>query len=765
VPYDIELMSIGEDSYPLLDRCSDKINRIQDQFRFHLTAVPHRQSGIAFRRSRYLTSDIWDFLRDHRTKFGGHRPYIIAFVTTPLASSKLTNLFGSHEATEGLACVTTFGAAQYVREESRYCCYYLVRYALSFVNPLIKSHTDEARKNCYFHSKIYKKDIRGSMDSGYICDSCMEQLDKPPPGSTAHQLSEEEREALRKLRLFVSDDLPYAIVMKGGGVKGLAFAGALKELEKHFWFNRHVGTSAGAIAAVLLAAAYTPAELKDLLLQKDFCDFMDASAWRLPFNLLFRQGLYPGEAFRAWVARLLSAKINILAEVTMATLNGALIYATRRGTGTLVFDSLGQRSDAAAAYAVRCSMSIPIFFVPAEVDGRRVFDGGLRNNFPLKRFLDTNPRSQFIALYLGKPDYASRRWIGSELLDIFIEGEEREAVDQNRANVVVIDTSPVGTVDFRLTDEEKQFLLKVGKAAALRFLYERKLDNGPSQEDVAVAHEDAETSRAAVRQLRARRRARSLFRVVCVILVLAALFWFHAFGFLAKEYKSIVAPQRKGGAQTAAMIAIGNVDLGDQRQFVVTKLGPPRHENNSTSTTCDDYEFPFAKLQLEYNRDDQLEFIYIVATTGEYRPDVIGRYYSGVPPEKSCLGCFTFGAAPVDAKPLYFGMSGDGGEPAVYVEKFETAFSWNRYVYLIQTSEGRSEPGKDGLLSGLSEISKAAGHNPFADDLRSLSATSHKEMMDLRRRFRPNAFALARRLVNGVLETEDRTIGYADCTR
>lgn len=49
---------------------------------------------------------------------------------------------------------------------------------------------------------------------------------------------------------FVSGDLPYAIVMEGGGVKGLAFVGALMEIEEHFYFDRHVGISAGAIAAV-----------------------------------------------------------------------------------------------------------------------------------------------------------------------------------------------------------------------------------------------------------------------------------------------------------------------------------------------------------------------------------------------------------------------------------------------------------------------------------------------------------------------------------
>lgn len=52
------------------------------------------------------------------------------------------------------------------------------------------------------------------------------------------------------------------VVFDGGGARGLALNGAIDALEKHgFGFNRLVGTSAGAIAATLVAAGYTGAEL------------------------------------------------------------------------------------------------------------------------------------------------------------------------------------------------------------------------------------------------------------------------------------------------------------------------------------------------------------------------------------------------------------------------------------------------------------------------------------------------------------------------
>ena len=61
------------------------------------------------------------------------------------------------------------------------------------------------------------------------------------------------------------------IIFKGGGVKGVAYAGALLQLEQ---FNRLkeiqrvAGTSAGAITAALYAVGYTPKEIEKLSLEE-----------------------------------------------------------------------------------------------------------------------------------------------------------------------------------------------------------------------------------------------------------------------------------------------------------------------------------------------------------------------------------------------------------------------------------------------------------------------------------------------------------------
>jgi predicted acylesterase/phospholipase RssA len=91
--------------------------------------------------------------------------------------------------------------------------------------------------------------------------------------------------------------------MKGGGVKGLAFAGAIQELEKYYRFDTFVGTSAGAVAAALLAAGASGIALETELREKPFRDFLDASRLlRVPFTL-FALGGHPGDEVVNWTSR------------------------------------------------------------------------------------------------------------------------------------------------------------------------------------------------------------------------------------------------------------------------------------------------------------------------------------------------------------------------------------------------------------------------------------------------------------------------------
>ncbi len=74
----------------------------------------------------------------------------------------------------------------------------------------------------------------------------------------------------------MTDEMRADLVFEGGGVKGIALAGAFSILEEHGFPTQNVaGTSAGAVVGSLVAAGYTAKELHDLLQETPFSSFED----------------------------------------------------------------------------------------------------------------------------------------------------------------------------------------------------------------------------------------------------------------------------------------------------------------------------------------------------------------------------------------------------------------------------------------------------------------------------------------------------------
>ncbi|RZL14582.1 MAG: patatin, partial [Hymenobacter sp.] len=60
------------------------------------------------------------------------------------------------------------------------------------------------------------------------------------------------------------------LVLSGGGAKGLAHVGVLKELEKnHIPIDYIVGTSMGAVVGAMYASGYSPADIEQIVLSKE----------------------------------------------------------------------------------------------------------------------------------------------------------------------------------------------------------------------------------------------------------------------------------------------------------------------------------------------------------------------------------------------------------------------------------------------------------------------------------------------------------------
>lgn len=208
------------------------------------------------------------------------------------------------------------------------------------------------------------------------------------------------------------------LVFEGGGVWGIAYEGALAELEAQqavdFGALKRVGgASAGAITACLLAVGYAPDEIGKILKDTKFSKFQDQDFGyaRDTARLLTEYGWYKGDAFLKWLRTQIAEgikKVNTALDIkwtvkrpTFSDLAHwhSLVSAKGQKLPALYVVGSNLSSQNREIYsaehsgslriedAVRRSMSIPIFFACARGDKRDVIvDGGLTWNYPVNIF-------------------------------------------------------------------------------------------------------------------------------------------------------------------------------------------------------------------------------------------------------------------------------------------------------------------------------------------------------------------------------------------
>ncbi len=157
--------------------------------------------------------------------------------------------------------------------------------------------------------------------------------------------------------------------MSGGGARGLAHIGVLKVLVREgITVDCLAGTSMGGLIAAAYAVGMSPAEIEQqALVMARWRHLVGLADRRLP-----RRGLLRGDRLLAYFER-------CLGQCTFAELDVPLaLVAVDLDTGQEVVLREGS-----VARAVRATVAVPGLIAPAEMDGRRLADGGLLNNLPV----------------------------------------------------------------------------------------------------------------------------------------------------------------------------------------------------------------------------------------------------------------------------------------------------------------------------------------------------------------------------------------------
>ena len=293
-------------------------------------------------------------------------------------------------------------------------------------------------------------------------------------------------------------------VFEGGGVKGIALAGAVAVAEEHgYRWSNVAGTSAGAIMAALIAAGYSAREIKKIMEELDYSKFKDEGTLdKLPLgkiaSLIFEKGIYEGEFFLNWIKGLLREKnVHTFSDLIMEEFKDDERYRfklrvvasdiSRSRMLVLPQDiaDYGIRpEDLNVAYAIRMSMSFPFFFEPVKLRNMKtdqvsyVIDGGALSNFPVWLF-DTEggmPEWPTFGFKLVEPGYGSPNEVKgpisylTALISTMTEAHDARYIEDGAfVRTIPIPTLGVQTTEFDLSREKSDALNQSGRQPAEEF--------------------------------------------------------------------------------------------------------------------------------------------------------------------------------------------------------------------------------------------------------------------------------------------------------
>jgi NTE family protein len=274
-------------------------------------------------------------------------------------------------------------------------------------------------------------------------------------------------------------------VFEGGGVKGIALAGAAAAaLDEGYQFDQTVGTSAGAMVASLVSAGFGPGELRQAVTEIDWPGLTAKSALRKNVSMIFRLGFHSGSKLEAVLRRLLGSKgVRSFGDLPDGSL---MVVATdlNHGRGIVLPNDLpGLGHDPRAfsvARAVLMSSSVPFVFEPVRLSDRvtgeelMMADGAITARFPAQ-LVPRNPASVGFRLR-PPPDHHPHHEIkGPVSLATAVIGAGISAREDlppmcgplDRVVEVVVDHD---SLDFDVSPALAAELFDIGYAAALKQL-------------------------------------------------------------------------------------------------------------------------------------------------------------------------------------------------------------------------------------------------------------------------------------------------------
>ena len=278
-----------------------------------------------------------------------------------------------------------------------------------------------------------------------------------------------------------------ALVLSGGGAKGFAHIGVLRELEKNnIKIDCIVGNSIGAVIGALYSVGYTPDEIEEIMEDLSLRDSLkdnpnrtdiplekrlsnDQYAFSIKydsnFNFYLPKGLKNSQKGYLYLKNLLS-KAEDISDFDKLPIPLRVI-ATNLDTGKAAVFKSGD-----LAKVVTASAAIPSIFDPVKIDGTYYIDGMISRNFPVEDAIDMGAN-----IIIGVNVGADLNNHTSSNYNIFTTAEQLLAIQsssttdfQKKLTSILIEPnlSNYKSVDY----DEISEIVKIGEKAAVEKLPE-----------------------------------------------------------------------------------------------------------------------------------------------------------------------------------------------------------------------------------------------------------------------------------------------------
>jgi NTE family protein len=275
-----------------------------------------------------------------------------------------------------------------------------------------------------------------------------------------------------------------AVVLSGGGAKGMAHIGALKVIERAgIPVDIVTGTSMGSIIGGLYAIGYNADLLDSIVRQQDWLFVLSDKEDLSHQSLMERQKQNTYQLTRAMMlGKKDVADGGIIKGKNLATLFQRLTAGYNDPTDfsklpipfacvatNIVDNSEHDFHDGRLAQAMRASMAIPAVFAPVKVGDKVLVDGGLRNNYPADLAREMGADIIIGVTVQGEPRTADDLGSTASILGQIVDVNCKNKYDDNLAITDVpirVNTKGYGAASF--TKVAIDTLIRRGEEAAMQ---------------------------------------------------------------------------------------------------------------------------------------------------------------------------------------------------------------------------------------------------------------------------------------------------------